>query len=67
MIGELLGKKAAEKVQLQMQYDPKPPFDCGTPQKAPHDLVQQILKQNRYEERQKIISNFEMKHKNDKS
>ncbi|WP_297322518.1 DJ-1/PfpI family protein [uncultured Bartonella sp.] len=67
MIAELLGKKAAQKVQLQMQYAPEPPFDCGTPQKAPHDLVQQVLKQDKYEERRKIISNFEMMHKNNES
>lgn len=67
MIAELLNEKAAQKIQLQMQYDPAPPFDCGTPQKAPQYLVQQILKQDKYEERRKIISDLKIKHKNNKS
>lgn len=63
MIAELLGKNTAEKIQLQMQYDPEPPFDCGTPDKAPQDLVRQILQQNKYEERRKIINQWKMAHK----
>ncbi|HEY4785626.1 MAG TPA: DJ-1/PfpI family protein [Bacteroidales bacterium] len=32
----------AKAVQLGMEYDPKPPFDSGSPEKAPKELVEKI-------------------------
>jgi cyclohexyl-isocyanide hydratase len=29
----------AQGIQLYMQYDPRPPFDAGTPETAPAALV----------------------------
>jgi cyclohexyl-isocyanide hydratase len=31
---ELAGEEAAKLIQLYLEYDPAPPFDCGTPAKA---------------------------------
>jgi len=31
----LRGQEAAQSIQLQIEYDPQPPFDCGSPRKAP--------------------------------
>jgi len=38
----LKGEDFAKIVQLGIEYDPQPPFDCGTPDKAPRDLVEKI-------------------------
>ncbi len=29
----------AQAIQLSIEYDPQPPFDSGSPQKAPDDVV----------------------------
>jgi transcriptional regulator GlxA family with amidase domain len=38
----IAGARFAQAVQLMIEYDPQPPFDCGSPEKAPDDLVQQL-------------------------
>jgi cyclohexyl-isocyanide hydratase len=35
----LRGEAAAEAIQLDIQYAPEPPFDCGHPDKAPKEIV----------------------------
>ena len=30
----------AEAIQLGIEYDPQPPFDAGTPAKAPAEVVE---------------------------
>ena len=35
----LRGVAAAKAIQLDIQYAPEPPFDCGHPDKAPKELV----------------------------
>jgi len=35
----LAGKGVAQAVQLAIEYDPEPPFDTGSPRKAPPELV----------------------------
>ena len=37
--GELLGAEAAERIQLGMEYDPHPPFDAGSPERAEASVV----------------------------
>ena len=37
--GELLGAEAAERIQLGMEYDPHPPFDAGSPERAEASIV----------------------------
>lgn len=34
LIGEALGEQAAKVVQLALEYDPRPPFDAGSPERA---------------------------------
>lgn len=38
----------AKAIQLGMEYDPKPPFDSGVPEKAPGELVEMVSKSGRY-------------------
>ncbi|HAD85749.1 MAG TPA: AraC family transcriptional regulator [Rhodospirillaceae bacterium] len=36
----LRGQKVAEQIQLYMQYQPEPPFDAGTPERAPAEVLE---------------------------
>jgi cyclohexyl-isocyanide hydratase len=39
LAGILEGETAAREIQLQIEYDPAPPFDSGSPSTAPADVV----------------------------
>jgi cyclohexyl-isocyanide hydratase len=39
----LCGEEAAKIAQLLMEYDPAPPFDAGSPEKAGADLVKKAM------------------------
>ena len=41
LVAEIAGDAVARAVQLQMEYDPEPPFTCGSPQTAPPEEVEQ--------------------------
>jgi transcriptional regulator GlxA family with amidase domain len=38
----LAGDKAAQAIQLGIEYDPDPPFDSGKPEKAPPEIVEMV-------------------------
>jgi len=40
LAAELVGEETARMVQLALEYDPQPPFDCGSPEKAGRDRVE---------------------------
>ena len=42
LIGEDVGPEVAQAVQLAIEYDPQPPFDAGSPQKAPAEIVELV-------------------------
>ncbi|HEY2041300.1 MAG TPA: DJ-1/PfpI family protein [Jatrophihabitans sp.] len=44
VVAELLGNEAAKLAQLVMEYDPQPPFDSGTPEKAGADLTREAAR-----------------------
>jgi cyclohexyl-isocyanide hydratase len=39
LAAELAGEQVARAIQLMMEYDPNPPFDSGSPEKAGPELV----------------------------
>jgi cyclohexyl-isocyanide hydratase len=39
VLAQLRGADVAQMVQLMMEYDPQPPFDAGSPEKAGHVVV----------------------------
>lgn len=41
LVAEIAGDAVARAVQLQMEYDPEPPFTSGSPQSAPPQEVEQ--------------------------
>jgi transcriptional regulator GlxA family with amidase domain len=36
------GDELAQSVQLAIEYDPQPPFDAGSPEKAPAEIVEAV-------------------------
>ena len=48
---EIAGRAAAEAIQLAIEYDPAPPFDAGSPEKADPAVLRQVL--DRAEARQR--------------
>src|SRR5262249_12115114 len=39
LAAELRGEDIAKSIQLYMAYAPEPPFDCGTPERAPATIL----------------------------
>jgi transcriptional regulator GlxA family with amidase domain len=42
LASRIAGEKVAQAIQLGIEYDPDPPFDAGSPEKAPQELVDLI-------------------------
>ncbi len=42
LAAELAGEEVAKTLQLAFEYDPHPPFDCGSPEKAGTVLVENL-------------------------
>jgi transcriptional regulator GlxA family with amidase domain len=42
LAARLAGDKVAQAIQLSIEYDPEPPFDTGSTEKAPDELVQLV-------------------------
>lgn len=40
LASELAGPAAAQTIQLNIEYDPQPPFNSGSPDKAPPEIVE---------------------------
>lgn len=40
LIAEVAGEDVAKAIQLGFEYDPAPPFDCGSPAKAPPEMIE---------------------------
>ncbi|MFE5482705.1 DJ-1/PfpI family protein [Streptomyces sp. NPDC056527] len=39
LIGRIAGDEVAQTIQLLTEYDPQPPYDAGSPEKAPAGIV----------------------------
>jgi len=42
LVGREVGPEVAQAVQLGTEYDPSPPFDAGSPEKAPQPIVELV-------------------------
>ena len=42
LLAQISGDDYAKTIQLLIEYDPQPPFDAGSPEKAPAQIVQQL-------------------------
>jgi putative intracellular protease/amidase len=48
LLGRIAGDEHAQAVQLGTEYDPQPPYDAGSPQKAPAHLVELLRARSRF-------------------
>jgi transcriptional regulator GlxA family with amidase domain len=46
----IAGPEVAQAIQLGIEYDPQPPFDAGSPEKAPDAIVEIVRQVERAEE-----------------
>jgi transcriptional regulator GlxA family with amidase domain len=49
LAARIAGDAVAQAIQLGIEYDPKPPFDAGSPHKAPSELVELLRNRSRFE------------------
>jgi len=45
VVAEVAGREVAETIQLAIEYDPQPPYDAGTPRRAPQAIVDRAVAQ----------------------
>ena len=43
IVSEIAGEETAKAIQLAIEYDPAPQFDCGHPDRAPSGLVEKLV------------------------
>jgi transcriptional regulator GlxA family with amidase domain len=48
LAGRIAGEQVAQAIQLGIEYDPQPPFDAGSPEKAPAEVVQALRARARF-------------------
>jgi putative intracellular protease/amidase len=48
LAGEIAGVQVAQAIQLGIEYDPQPPFDAGSPAKAPAEIVELLRGRSRF-------------------
>ncbi|MDQ0994139.1 hypothetical protein QFZ74_005367 [Streptomyces sp. V3I7] len=48
LVGRIAGDDHARAVQLGTEYDPQPPYDSGSPLKAPAHLVEVLRARSRF-------------------
>lgn len=48
LAAELAGPEVAQTVQLGIEYDPQPPFDAGSPDRAPAPVVAALRARSRF-------------------
>ncbi|WP_031088885.1 DJ-1/PfpI family protein [Streptomyces sp. NRRL WC-3549] len=48
LLGRIAGDEHARAVQLLTEYDPRPPYDAGSPEKAPAALVEEFRARSRF-------------------
>jgi hypothetical protein len=49
LVQRIAGNELAQAIQLGLEYDPQPPFDAGSPAKAPAEIVDAVRAYSRFE------------------
>jgi transcriptional regulator GlxA family with amidase domain len=49
LAARIAGDQVAQAIQLGIEYDPQPPFDAGSPHKAPAAVVELLRSRSRFE------------------
>jgi transcriptional regulator GlxA family with amidase domain len=50
LVARIGGEQLAQAIQLGIEYDPQPPFDAGSPAKAPAEIVEAVRAYSRFEQ-----------------
>ena len=50
LASRIAGERVAQAIQLSIEYDPQPPFDAGSTEKAPRDIVEAVRTRSRFAE-----------------
>jgi len=48
LVAQIAGEQVAQAIQLGIEYDPQPPFDSGSPHKAPAEIVALLRGNSRF-------------------
>jgi transcriptional regulator GlxA family with amidase domain len=48
LVAKECGDDMAQAIQLSIEYDPQPPFDAGSPAKAPAAIVERLKSRSRF-------------------
>jgi len=48
LVARIAGDTVAQAIQLGIEYDPQPPFDAGSPHRAPAEVVQLLRAHSRH-------------------
>ncbi|GAB3872498.1 hypothetical protein GCM10029964_011000 [Kibdelosporangium lantanae] len=48
LAAKVADEEVAQRIQLVIEYDPQPPFDAGSPTKAPAEMVEALRAQSRF-------------------
>ncbi|MET9781764.1 DJ-1/PfpI family protein [Nocardiopsis alba] len=48
LVGRIAGDTTAQSIQLGTEYDPRPPYDAGSPDKAPEEVVRLLRDNSRF-------------------
>jgi putative intracellular protease/amidase len=48
LVARIAGPELAQGIQLGIEYDPEPPFDAGSPEKAPAEIVEAVRTYSRF-------------------
>jgi transcriptional regulator GlxA family with amidase domain len=48
LAAKVAGPEVAQAIQLGIEYDPQPPFDAGSPEKAPQPIVEALRARSRF-------------------
>jgi putative intracellular protease/amidase len=48
LAAKIAGDQVAQAIQLAIEYDPQPPFDAGSPEKAPAEIVELLTARSRF-------------------
>ena len=48
LAGRIAGHRTAQSIQLMIEYDPQPPYDAGSPDRAPAEIVSRLRARTRF-------------------
>ena len=48
LAARIAGEAVAQAIQLGIEYDPQPPYDAGSPAKAPEEIVSRLRRMSRF-------------------